>query len=204
LRELARALGIADAKSLKKGALVEQLAMRDETQVLMSLEQLKRRDSNAPYVAPAWEKICAVATAIVVVAFVGFLAVRNEPFKDENIVVLLRIVLCLAVAVIGATAPGFLQIDLSLKGVLVRAGGALALFVLTYLFAPAGIGSIIKKDDGGQPPGETGSISKKKNDDPLPDGVTKATDTDEIRLEFKPALVFSTTGKRWGRSDYGD
>jgi hypothetical protein len=42
----------------------------------------------------------------------------------------------LAVSVIGATIPGFLSVGLSTRGLFVRAGGALALFVLTYFFSP--------------------------------------------------------------------
>jgi hypothetical protein len=38
--------------------------------------------------------------------------------------------------VLGATIPGFLSVGWSGSGLTVRAGGALALFVLTYLFTP--------------------------------------------------------------------
>ncbi len=61
---------------------------------------------------------------------------RKEPFADQNQVVLVRTVLSLAVGVIGAVVPGFLQIDLGGKGVAIRAGGALALFVITFFFSP--------------------------------------------------------------------
>jgi len=67
---------------------------------------------------------------------VGFLVVRNQPFHDPNLVVLIRTVLSTAVAVLGATIPGFLHIDLAARGVAIRAGGALALFVLTFFFSP--------------------------------------------------------------------
>ena len=37
----------------------------------------------------------------------------------------------------GATIPGMLSVDFSKGGMAIRAGGALALFVITYLLTPA-------------------------------------------------------------------
>jgi hypothetical protein len=48
----------------------------------------------------------------------------------------MRIVLALAMAVFGATVPGFLNVGWRGGGLVVRAGGALALFVLTLVFTP--------------------------------------------------------------------
>src|SRR5262249_33987043 len=66
----------------------------------------------------------------------GCLVLRNEPFADLNLVIILRIIISLAVSVLGATIPGFLQIGWNLKGMTLRAGGAMALFCLTYLVSP--------------------------------------------------------------------
>src|SRR5439155_23787790 len=46
------------------------------------------------------------------------------------------IVLSFAVALLGATIPGFLQIGFQGGGLAVRAGGALALFFLTFFYTP--------------------------------------------------------------------
>jgi hypothetical protein len=92
--------------------------------------------SQTVYQPAPWEKICVVTTALLVVLLVGFLVVRNLPFRDPNLVVLIRTVLSAAVAVLGATIPGFLHVDLSTRGLTIRAGGALALFVLSFFFSP--------------------------------------------------------------------
>jgi hypothetical protein len=44
--------------------------------------------------------------------------------------------LSLSIAVLGATVPGFLNVGWSGRGLAIRAGGALALFVLTFLLTP--------------------------------------------------------------------
>lgn len=77
------------------------------------------------------------AVAVLIVLFICWLIVRNEPIRDANLAVLLRILVSLAVAALGATIPGFLRVDLSGAGMAIRAGGAIALFVLTYFFTPS-------------------------------------------------------------------
>lgn len=83
-----------------------------------------------------WERIAAVAAAFVVLGLVVFLAVRNEPFRDLTIAAMIRIVLSLAVAIFGATVPGFLNVEWLDGRWAVRAGGALALFVICYFGTP--------------------------------------------------------------------
>lgn len=82
------------------------------------------------------ERLIAIGTSVVVVAAVLFLLYRNEPFADGNLVIALRIILSLAVGVIGATIPGFLHVEYNGPGFAIRAGGALALFVLTLYSSP--------------------------------------------------------------------
>ncbi len=93
-------------------------------------------DSPARYQATSWERITVVAVSVFVVLLVAWVVIRNEPFRDTNIVVLLRILLSLSTAVLGFTIPGFLHIELKGRGLVIRAGGALALFVLTFFFTP--------------------------------------------------------------------
>lgn len=88
------------------------------------------------YQPALWEKLLAYVAAFVALALVAFVVIRNEPFASPNIVVLLRTILSLSVAVLGATIPGFLNITWERGGLLIRAGGALALFLLTFLFTP--------------------------------------------------------------------
>jgi hypothetical protein len=48
----------------------------------------------------------------------------------------LRVVISFSAAALGATIPGFLNLKWSGGGLAVRAGGALALFVLTFVYTP--------------------------------------------------------------------
>ena len=58
-----------------------------------------------------------------------------------------RIVLSLAAAGVGAMIPGFINIEVNpTVGFLIRAGGALAIFVIVFFFNPA---SLVKKNPGG-------------------------------------------------------
>jgi hypothetical protein len=88
------------------------------------------------YRTSPWERVTVYALAVFIVIFVVVLLFRNEPFRDPNQVVLIRTILSLAVAALGATVPGFLEVGLDGKGVAIRAGGAMALFVVTFFFTP--------------------------------------------------------------------
>lgn len=89
------------------------------------------------YRASQWEKIVAVAMAVLIVGLVIYLVVRNQPFADPNLVRILRIVLSVAAGILGATIPGFLDVKWSGGGFMIRAGGALALFVITFFGSPS-------------------------------------------------------------------
>lgn len=82
------------------------------------------------------ERLIAIAAGVAILIFGMLLVWRNQPISDANLVIISRILFAICAAVIGATVPGF--IDLSWKGVglSIRAGGALALFVLVYLANP--------------------------------------------------------------------
>lgn len=88
------------------------------------------------YTPGRWERLTAIITAVVVIIFAIYLITRNEPFADPNLAALARKLLSFAMAVLGATIPGFLKIGLSIRGLSVRASGALVLFVLTFAFTP--------------------------------------------------------------------
>ena len=83
-----------------------------------------------------FDRIAAVCAALVIVGLVVFLLIRNEEITDPRLFLALRIVLSFGIAVLGATIPGFLQVGWSGNGLAIRAGGALALFALTYLYTP--------------------------------------------------------------------
>lgn len=100
------------------------------------LKHSRRLRENPPYNAPQWEKIVAVGMAVLIIGVVLYLVVRNQPFADPNLVTVLRIVLSVAAGILGATIPGFLNVQWRGEGFLIRAGGALALFAITYFGSP--------------------------------------------------------------------
>src|SRR5258708_4081111 len=85
---------------------------------------------------PQFDRIAATLAALVVVGLAVFLLVRNQPIADPRLFFVLRVVLSFSAATLGATIPGFLDIRWSGSGLGLRAGGALALFVLTYVYTP--------------------------------------------------------------------
>lgn len=116
-----------------------------------------------------FDRIAAVVAALVIVGLAVFLLVRNQPIADKELYFVLRIVLSLSAATIGASVPGFLNLKWSSSGLAIRAGGALALFVLTFVYTPdfakshdadAGIQINQKSTGTFSPPiiGNTGSI----------------------------------------------
>lgn len=109
----------------------------------------KRADvrTNANRSTSLWERLVAVSAAALVVVVVLVLAIRNQPIVDKNVVVLLRIVISIAIAIFGATVPGFLDVSWHGSGLGIRAGGALALFVLTIMWTPV----VLNNDVGPSP-----------------------------------------------------
>jgi hypothetical protein len=109
---------------------------RQPTDTGVHTTSLHPEDRDNRYQQPTWERAIAVFLGVVIVITILYLVIRNEPFRDPNLVVLTRIILALATAICGATVPGFLNVSWNRKGVIIRAGGALALFVLTLLLTP--------------------------------------------------------------------
>src|SRR5271156_5704689 len=83
-----------------------------------------------------FERAAATLAGLVVIALAVFLLVRNEPIADPKLFFILRVIISFSAAVLGATIPGFLDVKWSGGGMAIRAGGALALFVLTFIFTP--------------------------------------------------------------------
>ncbi|MBP7960899.1 MAG: HEAT repeat domain-containing protein [Caldilineaceae bacterium] len=90
---------------------------------------------NTQYKPKPWERIIALIAALAWVGLIGFLVVRNEPL-DPNLTVFVRIILSVMAGILGAVIPGFLSVDIKKSGLAIRAGGALALFVISYFFTP--------------------------------------------------------------------
>src|SRR5271166_3776825 len=98
----------------------------------------------------------------VALAAVLWLAFRAETLNEQQFEIL-RIVLALAGGGVGAVIPGFLDVSLKASTKLaLRAGGALAVFVVLYFWSPAHWqpshdGTVIQHTDGTNSPGEKGS-----------------------------------------------
>ncbi|WP_162801164.1 hypothetical protein [Azospirillum brasilense] len=115
------------------------------------------------------ERMAATLSALAIVGTAMGLLIRNEPIADPRLFFALRVIVSVAAAVLGATIPGFLQVRWSRGGLAVRAGGALALFVLTFVYTPdlvtaqgAGPATVIQSSSGKfSPPiiGNSGSIT---------------------------------------------
>ncbi|WP_426955704.1 hypothetical protein [Muricoccus radiodurans] len=97
-----------------------------------------KRQSSRTAQSPGmgFDRVAASLAALAVVGLAGFLLIRNEAIASPQLFFALRVVLSFAVAVLGATIPGFLDLGWKGSGLVVRTGGALALFVLTYVYTP--------------------------------------------------------------------
>jgi hypothetical protein len=103
----------------------------------MEIKNNKRLSAGAGRQYPElWEKIVSYVVAVFIVLLVGFLVIRNEPFADPNLVVIIRIVLIVAVGVFGATIPGSVGFTWKGWGLAVRATATVGLVILTYLYNP--------------------------------------------------------------------
>jgi len=93
-----------------------------------------------------FDRVAATVAALVVVGLAVFLLVRNQPIADPKLFFVMRVVMSFSAATLGATIPGFLDIRWAGSGLAIRAGGALALFVLTFVYTPD-----VLPDQGGKP-----------------------------------------------------
>jgi small GTP-binding protein len=103
---------------------------------LIQIPAIDTQGDHMSYAPQPWEKIIVYMTGFLFIGLVAFLLIRNQPVADKNLVVALRVILSLVVAVFGATVPGMLKVDYSARGLSIRAMGALALFVLTFILTP--------------------------------------------------------------------
>ena len=104
----------------------------------------------------------AFAFGCVALGAVLWLAFRGQDLSDQQFEIL-RIVLALAGGGVGAVIPGFLDVSIKATAKLaLRAGGALAVFVVLYFWSPAHWqpsrdGSVIQHTEGPGSPIQSGS-----------------------------------------------
>jgi len=102
----------------------------------LQLPEQPMQPDKTVYQPQLWEKLMVSLTGLGFCVLIGFLLVRNEPFADPNLVVLARILLSVMVGTFSAAIPGFLNVGFSAKGLTIRATGALAMGVLTFIMTP--------------------------------------------------------------------
>jgi hypothetical protein len=83
-----------------------------------------------------FDRVASVVAGLAVLGLAGYLLVRNQAIASPQLFFALRVILSFGVATLGATIPGFLNVRWSGAGLIIRAGGALALFVLTFIYTP--------------------------------------------------------------------
>jgi hypothetical protein len=98
-----------------------------------------------------WEKVTAFACGVIFIVLMLMIAIAI-PNPSPTQWFAFRVVLALAAAGIGAVIPGLIVVNVSK---VVRAGGAIALFVLVYLLNPPQLvatapqGAFIQQTTGG-------------------------------------------------------
>ncbi len=102
----------------------------------MTINEQEKTEKMTSYHAQTWEKLIVYLTGFLFIGAIVFLAIRNVPIADKNIAAMLRIILSLVMAVFGAVVPGMLKVSWKGQGFLIRAGGALALFVIAFFGTP--------------------------------------------------------------------
>jgi hypothetical protein len=105
--------------------------------------------------------VLAFLFGCVALAVVLWLAFRGQDLSDQQFEIL-RTVLALAGGGIAAVIPGFLDVDLKTTTKLaLRAGGALAVFVVLYFWSPAhwqpSPGSVTQHTEGSGSPAQNGN-----------------------------------------------
>jgi hypothetical protein len=84
----------------------------------------------------SFDRIATTCAALIIVCLAVFLLIRNQPIADPRLFLVMRVIISFSAAALGATIPGFLHLGWHGQGLAIRAGGALALFVLTFVYTP--------------------------------------------------------------------
>lgn len=91
----------------------------------------------------SWEKLLAFGFGVILIAAFMVLALKF-PTPTTFQYTIFRIIMALAAAGIGAIIPGFIEVEVQKW---LRAGGAMALFVVVYFFCPAQLVSNPSQDN---------------------------------------------------------
>lgn len=76
-------------------------------------------------------------TLILLIFFLsGFVVIRNEPFADQNIVVVMRLILAGCLGLVSNRILGKIDLVVKTSPLAIRASGGIGVFVLSYAFTP--------------------------------------------------------------------
>lgn len=140
-----------------------------------------------------WQSLAAVGFGLVFVVVMLIIAIfipHPSPFQ----LLVFRVVLSLAAAGIGAIIPGFLRVNVKTW---VRAGGAMALFIVVYFWNPP---ALIVNDVGANGGGEGFPSGEPPRDESEHSALSYEDVIDDIRqIGRKPALAKygDTFFKKW-------
>lgn len=148
---------------------------------------------RSPYTPLPWEKFVATGVALAVIGVTCYLIVRNEPITDRNLASMLRTLLSVATAIIGATVPGFLHVGWKGSGLAIRASGAVGLFVITYFGSPQ-----VLENGSRESVSRESSLTDSTHPDRSPTPVVRP-----LEQSFSVGDL-ATNGKRGGDANYGD
>ena len=97
---------------------------------------------------PQWEKITGFVFGVVFVSVLLALAVIfPEPTATQYAT--FKTILALSAAGLGGILGGFIQVNGAFQKLTVRAGGALALFIVVFFFTPTPPGDAVASEDKG-------------------------------------------------------
>jgi Na+-transporting NADH:ubiquinone oxidoreductase subunit NqrB len=105
----------------------------DAQDAILAYSTLKALTMSKPDVN--WEKIAAFACGVIFLVTLLIIAI-TVPTPSSFQAFIFRVVLSVAAAAFIALVPGFINVETKFKGFWVRAGGALAIFVIVYLMNP--------------------------------------------------------------------
>ena|ERR1700720_1954996 len=129
--------GSGDNRSIRARDITgSSLVAGDQNKVSTSTTQVAPPPAAQNQPSNSFDRIAAICAALVIVGLAVFLLIRNEPIADPRLFLVLRVVISFSAAALGATIPGFLELGWRGRGLAIRAGGALALFVLTFVYTP--------------------------------------------------------------------
>jgi hypothetical protein len=128
-----------------------EIAQQDGHEVGMNEQKASADDFDRKC---TWVAAFLILFTVICVIVIG--AVRNDPIKDRNVVVFVRILIAILAGVIGRSIPGMLTVQAKYKGFWVRGTSAAAMFVIAYMATPAvmPIGDVpkgIEENADGQP-----------------------------------------------------